>query len=176
MALIPVIVLATVALAFLLFLSYQTWWQSDKSGEVENLSPVDLEAFRNLTDPSEVRFLRDNLSPKEFRRIQRMRLRAAAAYISVISTNAGRLVVIGRSVSAHPEAEIAAAGLDVVHRGLQLKLRCSLSLLRLKATMIWPTLRSPSSQIADLYHHLSSLTASLPRQLAPVTTPTQFKP
>jgi hypothetical protein len=163
---IPVIALATVAVAFLLFLSYQVWWQSSKTRKIENLLPLDLEAFRNLTDPEEVRFLRVNLSPQEFRKIQRMRLRAAAAYISVISQNAGRMVVIGRSVSAHPHAEVAAAGLDVVHRGLKLKLRCSLSLLKLNVTMIWPTLRSPSSGIADRYLDVNSLTASLSRKLA----------
>ena len=166
MVMIPVIALATTAVAFLLFLSYQAWRQSGDAGEIENLLPVDLDAFRNLTDPEEVLFLRVNLSPKEFRRIQRMRLRAAAVYISVISSNASRLVVIGRSVSAHPEAEIAAAGLDVVHRALQLKLWCSLSLLKLRATMIWPTLLSPSSRIADRYLDVSSLTAALPRKLA----------
>jgi hypothetical protein len=166
MVMIPVIALAAVAVAFLLFLSYQVWWQSGKAREIENLLPLDLEAFRNLTDPEEVRFLRLNLPPKEFRRIQRMRLRAAAAYVTVISQNAGRLVVIGRSVSAHPDAEIAAVGLDVVHRALQLKLWCSLSLVKLNVTVFCPTLLSPSSRIADRYLDVSSLTASLPKKLA----------
>ena len=163
---IPVIALATVAAAFLLFLAYQVWWQSGKAGEIENLLPLDLEAFRNLTDPEEVRFLQLNLSPREFRRIQRMRLRAAASYIAVFSNNAGRLVVIGRSASAHPDPEIAAAGLDVVHRALQLKLWCLLSLLKLNVTMIFPALLSPSSRIADRYLNVSSLTAALPRKMA----------
>ena len=166
MVMIPVIALAIAAVAFLLFLAYQVWWQSGKAGEIENLLPLDLEAFRNLTDPEEVRFLRVNLSPKEFRRIQRMRLRAAAVYLSVISHNAGRLVVMGRSVSADPDAETAAAGLDVVHRAFQLKLWCSLSLLKLSVTMICPTILSPSSRIADRYLDVSSLTAALPRKLA----------
>jgi hypothetical protein len=166
MVIIPVIVLATAAVAFLLFLCYQVWWQSGQAGEIEDLLPLDLEAFRNLTDPDEVRFLRVNLSPKEFRRIQRMRLRAAEAYIAVISQNAGRLVVIGRSMSTHPNAETAAAGPDVIHRALQLKLWCSLSLLKLNVAMIWPTLPSPSSRIADRYLNVSSLTAALSRKLA----------
>jgi hypothetical protein len=161
-----VIALATAAVAFLLFLCYQVWWQSGQAGKIEDLLPLDLEAFRNLTDPDEVRFLRVNLSPKEFRRIQRMRLRAAAVYLSVISNNAGRLVVIGRSVSAHADAETAAAGLEVVHRALQLKLWCSWSLLKLNVTMIWPTLLSPASRIADRYLDVSSLTAALSRKLA----------
>jgi hypothetical protein len=166
MAVIPFIALSAVAVAFLLFLAYQAWRQSGDAGNVGDLAPVDLEAFRNLTDPEEVRYLRLNLSPKQFRRIQRMRLRAAASYISVISQNAGRLAVIGRSMSAYPDAETAAVGLDVVHRALQLKLWCSLSLLKLNATMICPALLSPSSRIADRYQDVSSLTASLPTKLA----------
>ena len=165
MVMIPVIALAAVAVAFLLFLSFQTWWQSGKAKEIENLSPVDLEAFRNLTDPEEVNFLRVNLPPREFRRIQRMRLRAAGAYVSVISQNVDRLVVIGRSMTAHPDADVAAAGLDVFHRALQLKLWCLLSLLKLHVTRICPTLLFPSSGIADRYLHVSSLTASLPKKL-----------
>jgi len=165
MVMIPVIALATAAAAFLLFIAYQVWWQSGKATEIE-LSPVDLEAFRNLTDPEEVRFLRANLSTREFRKIQRMRLRATGAYISVISQNAGRLVVIGRSMSAQADAGTAAAGHDVVNRAVQLKLWCSLSLLKLKLTMIFPTLLSPSSRIADRYLDVSSLSASLPKKLA----------
>jgi len=76
------------------------------------------------------------------------------------------MVVIGQSVSADPDAETTAAGLDVVERGLQLKLWCSLSLLKLNVTMIWPTLPSPSGKIADRYLDVSSLTAALPRKLA----------
>ena len=166
MAVIPIVALAAVAVVFLLFLSYQVWWQSDNAEEITDLSPVDLQAFRNLMDPQEVDFLRVNLSPKDFRRIQRLRLRAAAVYISAISQNAGRLLVVGRSVSAHPDSDIAAAGLDVVHRALQLKLWCSLSLLKLHATSLFPTLLSPSSRIADRYLDVTSLTAALPKKLA----------
>ena len=166
MAMIPIFALAAVAVAFLLFLSYQVWWQSSTAEQITDLSPVDLEAFRNLTDPREVDFLRVNLSPREFRRIQRLRLRAAAVYISAISQNAGRLVVVGRSVNAHPDEEIAALGLDVVHRAFQLKLSCLLALLKVGATIVFPTLLSPSSRIADRYLDVTSLTASLPNKLA----------
>jgi hypothetical protein len=166
MAMIPIFALAAVAVAFLLFLSYQVWWQSSAKEEITDLSPVDLEAFRNLTDPQEVGYLRVNLSPKEFRRIQRLRLRTAAVYISAISRNAGRLLVVGRAVSAHPNPDIATSGLDVVYRALQLKMWCSFSLLQLGATFVFPTLLSPSSRIADHYRDVSSMTAALPRKMA----------
>ncbi|HEV2730815.1 MAG TPA: hypothetical protein VGV15_12355 [Terriglobales bacterium] len=172
MVLIPAIALAVVAIAFLLVLAYLVWWHSGHAGENAMLLPVDLEAFRNLTDADEDRFLRSNLSPKEFRRIQRQRLRAAAAYISVISENASTLVVIGRSAGGHPDAETAARGLDVVHRGVKLKFWCSLAFLKLNITMIFPTLLSPSTRIADRYLDVSSLTASLPQEAGRTTAPT----
>jgi hypothetical protein len=163
---IPIIAFATVALGFMLFLAFQVWWQSGHGGESGNLSPVDLDAFRNLIDPQELQFLRENLPPKDFRRIQRIRLRAAAAYISVISKNTGQLVAIGRCASAHPDEEIAAAGVDVVQRALRLKLWCFLSLIELNATMVFPTLLAPSSEIANRYLDVSSMTTSLPKQVA----------
>jgi hypothetical protein len=166
MALIPIVALAALATVFLLFLSYQVWWQSGDESGIEDLSPVDLVAFRNLTDPSEAQFLRINLSPREFRKVQRIRMRAMAKYISVISKNAASLVVIGRSVSADSDAEVAAIGLDVVRRALELKLWCSLSLLKLNATMVYPNLLSSSSKIAERYLDVTSLTASLPKKLA----------
>lgn len=67
-----------------------------------------------------------------------------------------------------PDAEPAAAGLDVVHRALQLQLRlwCSLLLSKLNATIICPTLLFPSSIVADRYLNVTSLTASLPKKVA----------
>jgi hypothetical protein len=166
MAVIPIVALASVAMAFLLFLAYLVWWQAGDEDEINDLSPVDLEAFRNLTDPQEVQFLRANLPPKEFKRIQRIRMQAASLYISVISRNAANLVVIGRSVRTHSDAEVAAAGLDVVNRALQLKLWCTLALLKVNATKLCPTLLSPSTRIAERYLDVTSLTSFLPKKLA----------
>jgi hypothetical protein len=166
MAVTPMIALASLAVVFLLFLCRQVWWQSGDTEGVETLSPVDLEAFRNLTDPAEARFLRVNLSPKDFRRIQRVRLRAAAMYVAVISKNAGRLVVIGRYASSHPDAETASAGLDIVRRALDLKLWCALALLKINATAICPTLLSPSNGIVDRYLDVTSMTDALPKTQA----------
>ena len=166
MAVIPIVALAILAVVFLLFLCYQVWLQSGGGTGSGDLSPVDLEALRNLTDPEEAHFLRVNLSPKEFRRIQRIRLRVTSTYISVISENASRLIVLGRSASAHPDREIGGGGLDLVHRALQLKLWCALALLDLNLTILFPTFLSPSARIAERYGDVTTLLASLPRKIA----------
>ncbi|MFZ0802262.1 MAG: hypothetical protein WAN70_08850, partial [Terriglobales bacterium] len=55
--------------------------------QVEDIRSVDLRAFRNLTDPEEEEYLRLNLPPADFRRIQRERLRAAVEYIRCAAFN-----------------------------------------------------------------------------------------
>ena len=77
----------------------------------EHMRAVDVEAFRNLVDPDEEEFLRANLSPPEFRRIQRERLRAAVEYVSCAAQNAAILlrVTSSRAVSGAPSRAPARA-------------------------------------------------------------------
>lgn len=166
---IPIIALAFVAVAVLLFLIYQVrlrYLDQRKIKQIGQLLPVDLEAFQNLTDPEEERFLRANLSPKDFRKIRRLRLQAAAMYVSVLSENAGKLLAIGQSARNNPDSAIALSGQEIFHCALRLKLWCVFSLLQINITMIFPTLLSPRHGITERYAHITSLVTSLPRKQA----------
>jgi hypothetical protein len=46
----------------------------------QHTEPLDVQAFRNLMSPRDERFLRENLSGREYRRVQRLRLRAGIEY------------------------------------------------------------------------------------------------
>src|SRR2546429_8367388 len=72
--------------------------------------PVDIDAFRNLIDPAEEEFLRENLPAGEFRVIQRERLRAAVEYVSCAAHNAAILVRLGESARLNLDPKIAEAG------------------------------------------------------------------
>ena len=61
---------------------------------------VDIEAFANLVDPSEERFLREHLPPAEFRRLHRERLLAAREYLSRVGQNAQLMVQASHSGDA----------------------------------------------------------------------------
>ena len=52
------------------------------------IRPVDVEAFRNLINPAEDEYLRHRLPPSQFRIVRRERLRAMAAYVQLIASNA----------------------------------------------------------------------------------------
>lgn len=82
---------------------------------------VDIEAFSNLIDPAEEDFLRSRLPTREFRRIQRQRIRVARQYLGRVGHNAELMVQAGQIVLRHnpgPQAETARAH---VHDAVRLR-------------------------------------------------------
>ncbi len=74
---IVLIIAAVLGLIFLVRVTFLGTQQ--RSGVDQPLEPIDLEAFRNLTDPAETAYLRHRLPASEFRTVQRARLRAMAS-------------------------------------------------------------------------------------------------
>src|SRR5438876_8871088 len=96
---IPIMAVSLLAIVFFLFLILQVrgrYMRRAVRVPDEGLETVDLEAFRNLTDPSEEAFLRQRLTPAEFRKVQRVRLRAATLYVSALSENVGALLQLAQ--------------------------------------------------------------------------------
>src|SRR5690349_24874411 len=95
-----VIVLIIAAVLGLIFLLRVTLFGDRLRLSSQQLELIDLDAFRNLVDPSETAYLRDRLPAPEFRRVQRARLRAMASYVHAAGRNAAALMRIGQSASA----------------------------------------------------------------------------
>lgn len=165
---IPLIILALVAFSFFLFLLLQVWSRYAHSGEGQaaQLTPVDLDAFENLTDPEEEGYLRVQLPPAEFRKAQRLRLRAAKLYVKTLSKNAGTMITVGQSVRRHPDPKFAASGQELVQRAIQLKAWCMMASVRLNAAYLFPGLLSPSNAISGRYLAVKYIAASLAGKLA----------
>ena len=159
----PVVVLAIVASLVSLFLISQVVRFSRRgallTAHAAQLTPVDLEAFENLTDPEEERFLRMSLSPAEFRKVQRLRIRAAKLYLAAISHNAGVLIAVGQSARSHANSEL-------VQRALQLKFWCFFADLRMDAAFVFPSMAFPSHQLASEYMVVSYMAANMPERAA----------
>ena len=75
------------------------------------LRPIDVDAFRNLIDEREEKFLRERLPTWEFRRIQRRRNLAAVEYIWCAAQNAAILIRLGEAARQNPDPAIAAAAI-----------------------------------------------------------------
>ena len=153
------LILALTALLTLLFLVRLTRGRRLNLRVLENpaehLRAVDVEAFRNLVDPGEEEFLRTNLAPAEFRKIQRERLRAAVEYVSCAAQNAGvllRLADAGRRSSDPAPAEAAE---KLVNNALRLRLYALHTLPRLYLGMIFPGTRISPVRIAESYEQMT---------------------
>jgi hypothetical protein len=162
-----------VALAILLLLLYVEGGQNSTVNQLEDLAgrtrPVDLEAFRNLVDPREEDFLRANLLPRQFRSVQRERLRAAREYIWNTAHNAAFLLRLGEAATRSPDPRIAQAGKQLIQSALRLRAYSLLSCAKLYLRMVFPEARLSYGELADSYQHLSVLAS----QLALIQHPTQ---
>jgi hypothetical protein len=128
---------------------------------VEHIRAVDIEAFRNLVDPTEKEFLRTNLPPSEFRRIQRERLRAAVEYISCAAQNAAILVRLADAGRHSPDPATAEAAEKLVDNAVRLRLYAFHAIVRLYLGMILPGARISPVRVAESYEQMTRLVVLL---------------
>lgn len=148
-----------------LLLMYAVRGKASPVAELDDLvgrtRPVDIDAFRNLIDPAEEDFLRENLPPREFRAIQRERLRAAVEYVSCAAHNAAILVGLGEAARLSSDPKIAEAGQQLLDSALRLRLYALLSIIRLYLGIVLPGGHLSAGRLVDNYQHLGSLAGQL---------------
>jgi hypothetical protein len=153
------------ALAILLVLLYLEGGRNSSLRRLDDLAgrtrPVDLEAFRNLVDPGEGDYLHSNLSPSEFRAVQRERMRAALDYVRNAAHNASFLLRIGEAATQSPDPRIAQAGSQLIDSAIRLRAYALLSTAKLYVRMVFPDARLSYGRLADNYQHLSTLAGQL---------------
>src|SRR4051812_2990003 len=124
MAIVLVIVIA--ALLAAIFFIRVSRGHAEAISNLDDLSgrtqPVDLEAFRNLIDPTETAFLRSQLGPQEFRAIHRERTQAAAEYVQRIALNAALLLRLGQAARTNADPEVARAAQSMIERALVVRM------------------------------------------------------
>jgi hypothetical protein len=161
------LILVLIGLVALLFLLRLAKGRSSAIGSVEDLSgrlrPVDVEAFRNLVDPAEEQFLRANLLPAEFRKIQRERLCAAIEYISCAARNAAVLIRMGEAARRSSDPSIAEAGERLVDSAIRLRLYAFQTVAKLYLGILLPGARLSPMGLAESYEQLTGLGRSLGR-------------
>jgi hypothetical protein len=115
------------------------------------LRPIDVDAFRNLIDEREEKFLSERLPSWEFRRIQRRRNLAAVEYIWCAAQNAAILIRLGEAARQNPDPAIAAAAEKLVENALRLRLYAFQAVPRLYFTAVFPWAHGSPNFIADTY-------------------------
>ena len=150
------VVLAAFALVLILGITVSRSLQlSGRPTLARGIEPLDLEAFRNLVNPSEDSYLRRRLQPAQYRKVQRERLRAAAAYVRVAGHNAAVLVTIGQSALVSGNAATADAARELVNNALLLRRNTTLALVRIYAALLWPQSAPAAAPVVVGYEQLS---------------------
>lgn len=125
---------------------------------------VDVEAFANLVDPGEERFLKENLSRKEFRQIHRDRMLVAWEYLGRVGRNTQLMVQAGQIIQAHNQGAEAERARRHVEAAMRLRTlvflaRCSLALQI--------TLPSKNADLGNVLRHYSDAAHSFDNVLDP---------
>ena len=112
---------------------------------------VDIEAFANLVDPSEERFLQENLPPREFRTIQRQRLRAAWEYLARVGQNAQLMVQAGQIIQQHNTGSEAVRARLHVESAMRLRTQVFLAQCALAMQFAAPSSDKRLEKVLRLY-------------------------
>ncbi|MGA8490817.1 MAG: hypothetical protein WB711_10365 [Terriglobales bacterium] len=156
------VVIAFLALGFLIRLAKGRTSASEVlQNPTEHIRSVDVEAFRNLVDPGEEQFLRAQLPPAEFRRIQRERLRAAVDYVSCAAQNASILLRVADAGRRSSDPAVAEAAEKLVDNAIRLRLYAFQAMARLYLGMILPGSRISPVGIAESYEQMTRLVVLL---------------
>jgi hypothetical protein len=150
------VIAAAFALVIILGITVSTRLKlSPGSALVPKIELIDIEAFRNLVNPTENEYLRQRLSAAEFRTVQRERLRAAAAYIRVAGRNAAVLVAIGQAALSATDGATAEAARELVDNALLLRRNATVALLRIYVALAWPHSALAAAPVLHGYEQLS---------------------
>jgi hypothetical protein len=167
---IVIVIAAFLSLVLTLRIAVSRSLQSSSSANLPaQIQPIDVEAFRNLVNPTEDDYLRRHLPASHFRRVRRARLRATCAYVRVAGRNAAVLVRIGESALSTGDPRIAQPAKALVNDALMLRRNAAFALIRIQIALAWPNSGLAAAPVIDGYGRLSSSAMLLGRLQNPAT-------
>jgi len=128
---------------------------------------VDIEAFRNLADPQQERYLALVLPKGRLQNLQRQRARVLLAYVGTVAHNAALLITLGGNARLGPESEQREAGVRLVNAALQMRIHALMAIVKLRLALLLPTSRLGSLNVPDGYSSLTEAASLLFRIQAP---------
>ena len=166
---LAIVLVAAALLTLIVILSVAVMRSRETGRFAGTIRPIDIEAFRNLTNPAEDAYLRSRLPPAEFRRIRRLRLRAMAAYVHMAAGNAAVLLRAGGAAMAGSDPRVAGAAQQVVNDALLLRRNATVALARIYLALAWPNSRFAAMRVVDDYEQVSGSATLLGRLQNPAS-------
>lgn len=133
--------------------------------------PVDLKAFRTVTDRDDELFLRERLPYASFRRLKRQRIGVAWRYLNRIANNAAAVMRLGEVARMSPDTEVAQTAAQVLDLAGQIRLQCLLAYAKLSVEFAVPSLQLTPAVLAPQYQTLRENVVRLGRLQSPGAAP-----
>jgi hypothetical protein len=153
---IVLVIAAVVALVVILRITVSRSLQiSSGASLATQIKPIDIEAFRNLVDPTEDDYLRRRLPPSEFRTVRRERLRAMAASVRISGKNAAVLIRIAQGALTASDDDTAEAARRLVNDALLLRRNATFALLKIYVVLAWPTSGTSAAPVLHGYEQMN---------------------
>ena len=124
---------------------------------------MDFAAFNNLLDTSQEQFLKQRLSPDDYRRIRRARLLATLEYVKRLAHNAHVLMRLGEAARSSSEPEVAQAAQTLVNNALRMRLLAMSAIVKLYGELWVPQISTQLEPVADRYRQLTEAAGLLAR-------------
>jgi hypothetical protein len=157
----PVLITVAVAAILLAILAVAALRQSGQLKSMADLDTrwqrVDIEAFLNLVDPAEERYLRQNLPGGAFRSIQRARVRVMWEYLGRLSFNAKLMMQAGQIVQHHSNGEQLQEATQLVASATRFRLLIFAADAYLAVRFLLPETSDPIRQLVSRYDALTQM-------------------
>jgi len=127
------------------------------------LRPVDLAAFRTLTDRGDEVFLRDRLPRSRFFRLKRQRISVTLRYVSRISANAAAVMRLGENAKLSSDPQVALAAHQITELATQIRIQCLVAFAKLSLEFAIPSLQLTPAILAPQYQALRESVSRLGR-------------
>lgn len=121
---------------------------------VQPIRPVDLKAFRSLTERDDEVFLRNRLPRSRFCRLKRQRIRVTMGYVGRIAGNASLVMRLGEEARLSPDPDVARAAAQVLELATQIRMQCLVAWAKLSAEFALPSLQLTPAALAPTYQTL----------------------
>lgn len=139
----------------------------DLEGKIET---IDLIAFRNLIDPDEAQLLRKNLPARAYRKVQRLRTRAAIAYVCSVYHNAGLTIRLAQQLISSPDITIRREAENIQELSVQSRIFAIRSLVKLTGSFVFPQSPVSLQELATSYVNIAERMEMLCTLTAPLYT------
>lgn len=130
--------------------------------------PVDIDAFRNLTDVSQASFLREHLSRADYRRVERERYLAIADYLRRVVRNTGVILSLAHSARLSHQTDVEKQSAEMASAAFSLRVFCLLALTQAYAGYVLPGVGLSVGTVADSYDRLTARVWTMRHTWTPV--------